>query len=191
MARPADPQRRAKTLAKATDYVLEHGIAGLSLRPLAAALSTSTRMLLYDFESKEKLISAILAEARRREADLLTEHATVATSPKELLQDVWYWISAPERRPFLRLFFEVYLDAITHPETSSAEGKAMVTDWLTTVGATMSPGRDDPATATLVIAVIRGLLLDQLATNDHDRVDAALDRFADLLGSGPRAAERR
>lgn len=191
MARPADPQRRAKTLAKATDYVLEYGIAGLSLRPLAAALSTSTRMLLYDFESKEKLISAILAEARRREAELLTEHATVAASPKELLQDVWYWISAPERRPFLRLFFEVYIDAITHPEAYSAEGKAMVTDWLTTVGATMSPGGEDPATATLVIAVIRGLLLDQLATNDRDRVNAALDRFADLLGYGPRAAERR
>jgi AcrR family transcriptional regulator len=187
VARPADPQRRAKTLAKATEYVLEHGIAGLSLRPLAAALGTSTRMLLYDFESKEKLIAAILAEARRREAALLTEHATAVASPEDLLHDVWSWISAPERRPFLRLFFEVYLDAITH---GSTEGKAMVTDWLSTVGAALSPGDDDPATATLVIAVVRGLLLDALATGDHDRVDAALDRFTDLLSRGSRAAGR-
>jgi AcrR family transcriptional regulator len=178
VARPADPQRRGKTLTKATDYVLAHGIAGLSLRPLAAALGTSTRMLLYDFGSKEALIAAILAEARRREGALLTEHASVTPSRQELLRDIWSWISAPERRPFLRLFFEVYLDTITHPGAYPAEGKAMVTDWLST----LSLGEQDPVTATLVIAVIRGLLLDGLATGDHARVDAALDRFATLLG---------
>jgi len=180
MARPVDPQRRGKTLAKATDYVLEHGIAGLSLRPLAAALGTSTRMLLYDFGSKEALISAILAEARRREAALLTEHAPTAGSREDLLRDIWSWISAPEQRPFLRLFFEVYVDAIRHPEAYPADGKAMVTDWLTALGATLTEG--DAVTTTLVIAVIRGLLLDVLATGDQVRVDAALDRFAGLLG---------
>lgn len=181
MGRPPDPQRRGRSLAKATDYVLEHGLAGLSLRPLAAALGTSTRMLLYDFGSKEQLISAILTEARHREAALLTEHAGKAQTRHELLRGIWSWISAPERRPFLRLFFETYLDAITHPETYSAEGKAMVTDWVNTFATALAPDGDDPIAATLVIAAVRGLLLDQLATNDHDRVNAALDRFADLL----------
>ncbi|MFD2415208.1 TetR/AcrR family transcriptional regulator [Amycolatopsis pigmentata] len=189
MARPADPERRGKTLARATDYVLEHGLAGLSLRPLATALGTSTRMLLYDFGSKEQLVSAILAEARRREAALLTD-ASAVESGRELLLGVWSWISASERRPFLRLFFETYLDAITHPESYSAEGKAMVTDWLNTFATALAPGGDDPVAATLVIAVIRGLLLDQLATGDQDRVDAALDRFADLLYAPPRTRER-
>src|SRR2546430_12050912 len=73
VGRPPDPDRRAATLARAADYVLEHGLADLSLRPLAAALGTSTRMLLYDFGSKERLIAAVLAEARRREAALLAE----------------------------------------------------------------------------------------------------------------------
>jgi AcrR family transcriptional regulator len=133
-----------------------------------------------DFGSKEQLIAAILAEARRREAALLTEHASAAQSRQELLHGIWSWISAPERRPFLRLFFETYLDAIAHPETYSAEGKAMVTDWLNTIATALAPD-DDPTAATLVIAVIRGLLLDQLATNDRDRVNAALNRFAGLL----------
>src|SRR5436190_23158088 len=98
MARPVDPHRRAAVLAKAADYVLEHGLAGLSLRPLAKALRTSPRMLLYDFETKERLVHAVLAEIRRREAGLL--EAEVRS-----LEDVWRWISAPEREPFLRVFF--------------------------------------------------------------------------------------
>ena len=73
MARPVDPTRRAATLAKAAEYVLEHGLADLSLRPLAKALGTSPRMLLYDFGSKERLIHEILAEIRRHETSLLDE----------------------------------------------------------------------------------------------------------------------
>ncbi len=187
MARPSDPERRTETLAKATDYVLAQGLAGLSLRPLAAALGTSTRMLLYDFGSKEQLVAAVLAEARRREAALLTEHAPRAASGKELLHGIWAWISAPERRPFLRLFFEVHLEAITHPDAYSDDGSAMVTDWLDGMQAAFTGFASsdiDPATTTLLIAVIRGLLLDQLATGDRDRTDSALARFADLIYPG-------
>jgi hypothetical protein len=39
----------------------------------------------------------------------------------------------------------------------------------------------DPATATLLIAVIRGLLLDRLAADDPERTDGALRRFTELL----------
>ncbi len=39
-------ERREQLAEQATDYVLEHGLLGLSLRPLAAALGTSDRMLL-------------------------------------------------------------------------------------------------------------------------------------------------
>lgn len=60
---------------RATDYVLARGLAGLSLRPLAAALDTSPRMLLYDFGSKQELVSAVLAEARRRGATRLAENS--------------------------------------------------------------------------------------------------------------------
>jgi AcrR family transcriptional regulator len=169
MARPVDTRRRSTTLAKAADYVLEHGLAGLSLRPLAKALGTSPRMLLYDFESKEQLIHEVLAEIRRREASLL--EADVRS-----LDGVWRWISAPEREPFLRLFFEVYVGALAR-----GEAEPFVRDWLATIDAVWRP-RVDEATATLMIAVVRGLLLDRLATGDHARTDAALARFASHKG---------
>jgi AcrR family transcriptional regulator len=167
MARPVDPHRRAAVLGQAADYVLERGLAGLSLRPLAKALDTSPRMLLYDFGSKERLIHEILAEIRRRETSLL--EAEVRT-----LDDVWAWISAPEREPFLRLFFEVYVDAL-----GREEAEPLVRDWVDYLLTSWQPPVDE-ATATLMVAVVRGLLLDRLATGDRVRTDAALHRFVEL-----------
>jgi AcrR family transcriptional regulator len=40
--------------------VLEHGLIGLSLRPLAAELGTSDRMLIYHFGSKDELVADVL-----------------------------------------------------------------------------------------------------------------------------------
>ncbi len=167
MARPVDPQRRAAVLTKAADYVLERGLAGLSLRPLAKALGTSTRMLLYDFGSKERLIRDVLAEIRRREENLLA--AEVRT-----LEDVWRWVAAPEREPFLRLFFEVYVAGL-----GKGEAEPLVRDWLEFLRTSWQPRVDD-ATATLMVAVVRGLLLDRLATGDRERTDAALHRFTEF-----------
>jgi AcrR family transcriptional regulator len=167
MARPVDPHRREAVLARAADYVLERGLAGLSLRPLAKALGTSTRMLLYDFGTKERLIHEILGEIRNREAAQL--RADVHT-----LEDVWRWISAPEREPFLRLFFEVYVGTL-----GEEEAKPFVRDWLEFLRTSWQPSVDE-ATATLMVAVVRGLLLDRLATGDRKRTDAALRRFVQL-----------
>ena len=187
MARPADPDRRARTLAAAADYVLGHGLAGLSLRPLAAALGTSTRMLLYDFGSKEELITEVLAEIRRRESAMLAEHAGITgTSGTGLVRAVWDWISAAERAPFLRLFFEVHVAAMAHPDAYPERGRAMVTDWLDQFGAALAGSSADSASATLVIAALRGLLLDRLSTGDEERTDRALDRFARLLDDAGR-----
>ncbi|MFE3170589.1 TetR/AcrR family transcriptional regulator [Amycolatopsis sp. NPDC059090] len=184
MGRPPETGRRAKTLESATDYVLEHGMANLSLRPLAAALGTSTRMLLYDFGSKEQLVAAVLAEVRLREASLLADALRDAlSSPADLIRGIWAWISDGERKPFLRLFFEVYMDAMTHPDAYEDGGRAMVSDWLERFSAAfrvVAAGHDD-IDVTLVIAAVRGLLLDRLVTGDFQRTDKALEHFAALF----------
>jgi AcrR family transcriptional regulator len=191
MARPADLNRRTRTLAAVTDYVLEHGLADLSLRPLASALGTSTRMLLYDFSSKEDLIMAVLAEVRRRESALLAEHLqTTDASAPDLLRAIWNWVASPERAPFLRLFFEVYVQAMSHPDAYSARGRATVTEWLDQFGAAFTDSHSeeaDTAIATLVIAVLRGLVLDRLSTGDEVRTDHALERFAQVIGLARRS----
>ena len=186
MARPADPRRRAKTLATAADYVLEHGLAGLSLRPLASALGTSTRMLLYDFSSKEELIMAVLAEIRRREAALLAGHThmTGASGP-ELVQSVWEWASSAEHAPFMRLFFEVYAHALrerpwtdTFRATVIAAWERPLVDLFTSHGFAADDAR---IRARLTLATARGLVLDLLITGERDVLDAAGEMFAPIM----------
>ena len=182
MARPPNPDRPHRTLARVADYLLEHGREGVSLRPLAAALGTSTRMLLYDFGSKEALLDEALAEIRRRLAEALAEMQS-ARDDAATLAEIWDWVSAEERVPFMRLFFETYVAALKDPE----RGSPMVADWLAFLESRWQPKGLDPATATLFVAVIRGLLLDRLTAPDPERTDEALRRFTGMLtASQPR-----
>ncbi|MGL5809819.1 MAG: TetR/AcrR family transcriptional regulator [Nocardioides sp.] len=63
--------RREELLDQAADYVLESGLIGLSLRPLAAAVGTSDRMLLYHFGSRDDLVTDIIATISDRSVELL------------------------------------------------------------------------------------------------------------------------
>jgi hypothetical protein len=123
----------------------------------------------------------VLAEAWRRESALLAEYAGVSgASGADLVRIIWDWASSAERAPFMRLFFEVYIQAMSHPSTYSDRGRAMVTEWLGQFGTAFSSpaSQAGDASATLVIAVLRGLLLDRLNTGDEQRTDHALEQFA-------------
>ncbi len=60
------PTRREQLLAAATDHVLDQGLIGLTLRPLAAAIGTSDRMLVYHFASRDSLVSEIVTSTSER-----------------------------------------------------------------------------------------------------------------------------
>src|SRR5919197_617954 len=63
--------RKAELLEAAYRYVLEHGLGDMSLRPLAAAVGSSPRVLLFLFGSKEGLIRELIARSRVDELAVL------------------------------------------------------------------------------------------------------------------------
>ena len=65
-----EESRRDALLAACTDHVLAEGLIGLSLRPLAKAVGTSDRMLIYHFGSRAGLVAAIIDEATARSVDV-------------------------------------------------------------------------------------------------------------------------
>jgi len=79
------------------------------------------------------------------------------------------------------VFFAAYVDAMSHPQAHVEGGRPMVGDWLEFLGSRWRPGPLDAATATLFIAVIRGLLLDRLTAPDPERTDRALAQFVALI----------
>src|SRR5688572_33335141 len=110
MARPADPGIRARLREQAVDYVTTHGIGDLALRPLAKALNTNARMLIYHLGSREELMREVLAGLREREAGRVDRWMKSGRKPRtmpELLR--WYWrrASAAPARSAVRLVFEL------------------------------------------------------------------------------------
>ena len=99
MTRAARPERKAKLLEKAVDYILRHGLADLTLRPLAAALKTSPRMLLYFFGSKERLIAEVLAQSRMRQQQEFARALSTTGDRQQRLALAWdVWSSEEGER---------------------------------------------------------------------------------------------
>jgi AcrR family transcriptional regulator len=74
-------QKNELSGSKALQYLLEHGLVNLSLRPLAEAIGSSSRILIYHFGTKEGLIRSVMDEARLRLRQSLASFlSTVFTS---------------------------------------------------------------------------------------------------------------
>jgi AcrR family transcriptional regulator len=186
-ARALSP-RREELLEHAYRYTLEHGLTELSLRPLAAAIGSSPRVLLYLFGSKDGLVRALLARARADELALLerVHQDDEQTDLALTLRTTWDWLVAPPHRPLLTLWLEAYARSLLQPDGSWSDfARQTVADWLAVLAAAQDPvirgSSGAMAERTLALAVLRGALLDLLATGDVERVTAAVRRHLDLL----------
>ncbi|HEU5268099.1 MAG TPA: hypothetical protein VFU35_15425 [Jatrophihabitans sp.] len=175
----APSPRQIELLERAYRYVLTHGLVGMSLRPLAEAIGSSPRVLLFLFGSKDGLVRALLARARDDERAVLAavhgEHGTL----QEAVARTWDWLAEPAHRQLLILWAEAYAQSLLDPGGPWAGfASDTVTDWLTLLGQSQSADRrrsaDGIAERTAALAMLRGALLDLLATGDRDRTTAAV-----------------
>jgi AcrR family transcriptional regulator len=171
--------RRTELLERAYAYALERGLSDMSLRPLAVAVGSSPRVLLFLFGSKDGLTRALLARAREDELAALARLRTGAVTLGEAGREVWQWLGAEEHRGLLRLWVEAYGRSLVEPGGPWAGfAEQTVRDWLAVLAGTQQPaarrGAAGAARRSAVLAVLRGLLLDLLATGDVERTGAAL-----------------
>ncbi|WP_307834406.1 TetR/AcrR family transcriptional regulator [Paractinoplanes lichenicola] len=163
--------RRSELLEKAYAYVRASGISEMSLRPLAAAIGSSPRVLLFLFESKDGLIRALLARAREDELSAL--RGTLPQGAGAAGWAVWEWLADPGNASLLRLWVEAYARSLGATDGPWAGFAAeTVADWLDVLA--RADPESTPAHRTAVLAVLRGALLDVLATGDVERVTAGV-----------------
>ena len=187
----ATSQARERLLAAAVDHAMRDGIADLSLRELAAAIGTSHRMLLYHFGSREGLLVAIARAVEDGERATLLDWGVT----REDARRFWARISDPAMWPAERLFFELYVQALFGRLGDDKFLDSAVEGWIAPVAAAMIEAGDGEATARadarLGLAVVRGLLLDLLATGDRDGVTEAYEQFLRLYEASSRPSESR
>lgn len=181
--------RREELAEAATDYALEHGLIGLSLRPLAEALGTSDRMLLYHFDDKDDLVATILRKAVARSAQNLRQ----LPAPRDLrsaVLELWRAVSSGPQERCQRLYVEAAAlglfgrepYATTVPETNAEWGAAVAAHFQRA-----GLGRAAARQATVLIdATFMGLQLDErfdtpskLRRTVADLADAVVARWGD------------
>jgi AcrR family transcriptional regulator len=179
MGRRPQPQIRQRLLDACTDYALEHGLPD-RLKPLAGAADTSSRMLIYHFGTRDGLLREILGQARQRQVEAFTDLLRVRPEQPypATLSHAWSAMTGPHGRPYLRMFSRLH-DTSGEPLWPGFRRTA-TTDWLAPLEDGMrSLGR--PELATVVLAVIRGLLMDLDATRDAERTHQAFHDFLSTL----------
>ncbi len=185
----APSARQSELLEAAYAYALAHGMTDLSLRPLAAAIGSSPRVLLYLFGTKDGLVRALLARARADELAMLdamrAERADVSLAGAAAR--VWDWLSDPAHRDLLRLWTEGYAHSLVDPAGPwGGFAEQTVADWLAVLRqyqpAVMRRSTAGATQRSAVLAVLRGALLDLLATGDVTRTTAAVHQQLATLG---------
>jgi AcrR family transcriptional regulator len=175
-------QARDRLLDAAVAHALAEGIAGLSLREIAAGIGTSHRMLIYHFGSREGLLAAIVREVERREREAFTGTGILSAADARRL---WDRLADPRLRAQERLFFEIYSQALLARPGTEGFLQEAVEGWISPVATSMTSagvGQDSArALARLGLAVTRGLLLDLLASEDIAGATGAFELFTRLL----------
>jgi AcrR family transcriptional regulator len=171
--------RQQELLQRAYEYVLQHGLMTLSLRPLAQAIGSSPRVLLFLFGSKEGLVQALLARARVAELAFLAEMRR-PDDFASVVRRVWQWLVAKEHRPMLVLWLETYAHSLVEPEGAYGQfALRTVDDWLELLATHQTPQhrrtRAGANERALALAVLRGAMLDLLASGDEVRTTALVE----------------
>lgn len=177
--------RRAELTDQALDYVLSHGLVGLSLRPLAAALGTSDRMLVYHFGSKERLVGAVLDRAQQRLAASIEPPDPPPGSLAELVEQLWAALRTPGAAQVTRLYLETCVLAVQDPARWRSAPERLRGPWRTPLRDGLVAfgvrAEESEALADLILDTFDGLALHRLTAGASGPVDAAAAAFARLL----------
>jgi AcrR family transcriptional regulator len=179
----AERPGRARLLGAVIEHFATQGLGDQSLRQIASAVGSSHRMLLYHFGSKDGLLVAVAQAVEARTRAQYEQMAEGVTGPSAVvIRQMWALVTDPAQGNFERLFFALYGRALQGDAGAQPFLAGANDHWIESNVALAAAAGIDEATARahtrLGVAVIRGLLLDLLATGDRAGADAALEIYA-------------
>ncbi|MGX1673543.1 TetR/AcrR family transcriptional regulator [Streptomyces sp. NPDC055400] len=188
MSRPLNTEKRAELLGQVVDYVQRHGLANLSLSPLAEEIGTTKRMLLYYFGSRGNLLARALA-ASRPDAHAMFDTVEDAADLRRSARALWKAITVGEQAGPIRMLLQLLSLAATEPDEygdlARETVEVMIGPIADAVGRLGHPREVARERATLLVSGLRGLCQDRLVTDDAARTDAAAFHLIEAV-VGPR-----
>lgn len=177
--------RKEELLEQVVEHVLKQGLIGLTLRPLAAAIGTSDRMLIYHFGGRDELVAAVVARANE-----LSVAAVGALEPAEDVragvEALWRAYRADPLHGCLHIYLQAAATGLIGMEPYRSVVRetnelwyAALRDYITVCGA---PPDRAGRIITLVDSSLFGFHLD-LATDRPDELAAGVADLAAAAGA--------
>lgn len=163
-------QKRHTLLQQLSDYVLDKGLMEASLRPMAKAVGTSDRMLLYYFSDKSELLNAVFDHLILRMADLLDAKALLEPLPADQLSaHILQTLRTPELEPYMHLWLQMAAHAVGGDTACRAGGERIgrvLLAWTAAQIAAPSDAVRKHDAALLLVLVEGSVLLSSLGLAD-------------------------
>ena len=183
---PRETGRRDEVAQAATDYVLEHGLVGLSLRPLAAELGTSDRMLLYHFASKDDLVACVLRVSNDRSVAQIRA-LPPSRDVRQAVLDLWAAASSPRIERCQRMYVEAAALGLFGREPYASVVREANAVWVAAVAdhlvASGTPRRRAARAVALLDAAFMGFQLDLPLDEGDPLVDQAVADLAQAVAA--------
>jgi AcrR family transcriptional regulator len=175
------PSRKQQLLEDLIAYFIRHGVADVSLRPMAKEVGTSARLLIFHFRSKERLLLEVLDEMQTRLQQSLKELLAKPDANRSApLRMFWDWTLEEQNFAHLRVLYQLHILAAQDGKTYGKYLKRNSLNWLEVVQAILKPSQRSPALATLIVAIFDGLFIEVMSSGDRRRATAAIDQFVEM-----------
>jgi len=159
---------------------MQHGLIGLTLRPLAAAIDTSDRMLLYHFDNRNALVSAVVARCGERSVACI-DALPGAPSVRSAVNRLWVAYGEEPLNSCLDVYVQAAASGLFGSEPYLSEARASNERWAGALAAYLvrsgAPARRVGRIVTLVDSALYGFHLD-LATDRPDELARGVDDLA-------------
>lgn len=154
--------KRARLTESLADIVLEDGLDALSLRPAAARLGTSDRMLLYYFGSKAALVDDVLAcVSERFAAHLANSTRGVRIPPHNMVGHTAGLMATPQAKPFIELWFEIAARSARGDQQFAGAAAKIGEAWNDWIERSVHfpAGTASRSAAAMMLAIVNGIAL--------------------------------
>jgi AcrR family transcriptional regulator len=182
--------RRQDLLGRVADDLARNGLVDFSLRRAARAAGTTHKVLLYYFEGVDDLLRQAILRLRDRRID--TALAAGSDSDQQSLSGrvraIWPALAGEESRVLDQAIGLVMYDPVRYAELGSGASQ----HYLPTLVSICPEGWSEQRkleVAELILAALRGFLIDRLTGTETDGVAAGLAALGRALDREEAAAE--
>jgi AcrR family transcriptional regulator len=180
---PRGEARRRELLDRVTDDLAVNGLVDFSLRRAARAAGTTHKVLLYHFDGADDLLNqAILRLRERRIGNAL---AAVAADPARQtlasrIRAIWSALTGEESRVLDQAIGLMMYDPARYAELGQGASQLYLPSLLSICPPHWAEQRKLEV-AEMILAVLRGFLIDRLTSGDDAGVEAGFAALARAL----------